>query len=50
MRHIDMWSAALYNNFVTFSHKRNDFRKKILLSTKRAFWFFLQVLSETFLI
>jgi hypothetical protein len=35
--------------FCTLSHKRNDFRE-MLLNTKRVFWFFLQLLSETFLI
>ena len=35
----------------TLSHKRHDFRKKkMLLKTKCVFWFFLQLLSETFLI
>jgi len=35
--------------FSTLSHKRYDFRKK-LLNTKRVFWFSLQLLSETFFI
>jgi hypothetical protein len=39
--------ALLYVS--TLSHKRHDFRKK-LLNIKCVFWFFLQLLSETFLI
>jgi hypothetical protein len=35
--------------FSTLSHKRHDFRKKFL-NTKCVFWFFLQPLSQTFLI
>ena len=34
----------------TLSHKRHDFRKINLLSTKCALWFSLQVFSETFLV
>ena len=33
--------------FSTLSHKSYDFRKK-LLNTKRVFWFYLPLLSETF--
>ena len=41
----------LHKNFSTFSHKRHNFRKKgKLLDTKCVFWFWLQLLSETFLI
>ena len=36
--------------FFTLSHKRQDFRKKKLPKTKCVFLFFLQRLSETFLI
>jgi len=35
--------------FSTLSHKRHDFREK-LLNTKCVFWFSLQLLSETFFI
>jgi hypothetical protein len=34
----------------TLCHKRQDFRKKMLLIIKCVFWFFLQVLSEMLLI
>ena len=34
----------------TLPHKRRDFRKKLLLNIKCVFWFYLQLLSETFLI
>jgi len=37
-------------HFSTFSHKRNDFRKKKVNGQKCVFWFSLQVLTEIFLI
>jgi hypothetical protein len=36
--------------FSTLSHKRHDFRKKMLLNIKCVFWFSVQLLSETFLV
>jgi len=34
----------------TVSHKRHDFRKKLLLNIKCVFWFYVQLSCETFLI
>jgi hypothetical protein len=44
-----LWPARLCN-ISTLSRKRHDFRRKILLRIKCAFWFTLQLLSETLLI
>jgi len=50
MRHIVICELPrLTVIFSTLSHKRDDFRKK-LLNTKCVFWFSLQLLSEIFLI
>ena len=37
-------------HFSTLSHKRKDFREKMLLNIKCVYWVSLQLLSETFLI
>jgi len=50
MRHIVICELPrLTVIFSTLSHKRDDFRKK-LLNTKCVLWFSLQLLSEIFLI
>ena len=52
MRHTILPSAVCLDlpYVATLSHKRLDFRKEILLNTKRAFWFFIQPLSGIVLI
>ena len=47
MRHIVICGLPSCKYFSTISHKRHDFRKR-LLNTKCVFWFSLQLLSETF--
>jgi hypothetical protein len=50
MPHIILSSVACLalTYFYTLSHKRHDCRGKKLLNTKCAFWFFLQIMPETF--
>ena len=53
MRRITLSSAAspVLQHLFTISHKRYDFREgEMLLNIKCVFWFFLQILSETFFI
>ena len=47
-RHIVRVLSPIY--FSILSHKRHDFREKKSLNIKCVFWFFLQLLFETFLI
>jgi hypothetical protein len=49
MLHIVIFGLPRSTIFFTFSHKRQDFLKK-LLNAKCVLWFYLQMLSETFLI
>jgi hypothetical protein len=46
MRHIAICCLSTAQHFPTLSDKRHDFRKE----EKIVFWFYLQILSETFLI
>ena len=45
-----LWSAPFYNIFPHYVINGAIFEKEKLLNTKCVFWFFLQFLSETFLI
>jgi len=45
-----LWPVWLYHIFYTLSHKRHDFRGKKLLDMKSVFLFYVQNVSETFLI
>ena len=42
--------STQYTRTSTLSHKKQDFRNKKLLNIQYAFWFFLPILSATFLI
>jgi hypothetical protein len=50
MPHIFIGGLPASTMFPTLSHKRQDFRKINLLKVKCVFWFYVQILSETFLI
>jgi len=49
MRHIVIWPAQLCNISPHYLINGTDFEKKKLLNIKCVFWFYLHLLSETFL-
>jgi hypothetical protein len=50
IRHILICGLSRVTYSPTLTHKRHDFQKRKLLNSKSVFWYYLQLLSETFFI